>query len=82
MFVIPAAVADTERKFLFDVGARQRFLGAAPEVRLPFLDDTAIIQHGANVPGEIVGIGIVRVDDVSHLRGERENVLVAHGRFR
>ena len=56
------------------LGARQRLVRAAAQVRLALLDDAAVAQRRADVAGEGVGIGIVRIDHVAHLGGER-----AHG---
>src|SRR5262249_17032805 len=52
-FIIPTAVANIARKLLFDVGPRERLVGTATEIRLPFLDHTSIVEHCADVPGEI-----------------------------
>ena len=71
--LIPAAVARVEHEFLLDVGARQRLAGAAAEMRLTLLDDTAIIEHGADVAGESFRIRIVRIDHVAHFRRQREH---------
>src|SRR5262245_64134381 len=65
-------------KFFLDIGPRERLLRAAAEMRLALLDDTTVVEHRANVSGEIVGIRIVGIDLVAHFRGEREHVLVAY----
>src|SRR5437868_15167111 len=66
--LIPAAMAAVQRKFFFDVGAAERLLGAAAEVRLAFLDDAAVGERRANVSGEFVRVWILRIDTVAHLR--------------
>src|SRR6185437_5381656 len=65
-------MADIKSEFFLDVGARQRLLRTATKMRLPLLDDAAVVKYGTNVPGEIFRIGIVRIDDVSNLRRQRE----------
>ena len=59
--------------------ARQRLVHAAADVRLPFLDDAAVAERHAHVAGVALRIGIVRVDDVADLRGEREHARIADG---
>src|SRR5262249_53160052 len=76
--VIPTAMAGVACKFFLDIDPRERLLRAAAEMRLALLDDTAVVEHRANVAGEIVGIRIVGIDLVAHFRGEREHVLVAY----
>jgi hypothetical protein len=75
----PAAVSGIEQKLVLDVGARQRLLRAAAHIGLALLDHRAVAQGGANVAGEIFRIGILRVDPVAHLAGEREYGGVLHG---
>src|ERR1043165_1553755 len=72
--LVPAAMAAVERELLLDVGARQRLLGPAAEMRLALLDDAAVIERRTDVAGELVRIAILRVDAVAHLAGEREHV--------
>src|SRR5688572_2988605 len=74
----PAAVGAIEPELLLDVGAGERLPGAAAHVRLALLERTAVLQLHAHVPGEFVGIGIVRFDLVAHLRRQRAQALVAH----
>ena len=46
-------------------------------MRLPFLDHAAVLQDGAEMAGIIVRIGIIGVDDVFHLGGERKHLGIA-----
>src|SRR4051812_26916375 len=69
-------MARAEREFIFDVLARQWLVGAAADVRLPFLDHAAVVRDGGDVSGEILGIWIARIAAVADLGGERE-----HGRI-
>ena len=59
--------------------ARERLVRAAAHVRLALLDHAAVAQRGADVAGEGLRIGILRVDPVAHLGGEREHGRIAHG---
>src|SRR5262245_22941222 len=63
---VPTAMAHVARKFFLDVGPRERLVPAAAEMRLTLLDDTAVVEHRADVSGEIVRIRIVRIDRVAH----------------
>ena len=60
--LVPAAVAAVERELVLDVGARQRLLRAAAEMRLALLDHAAVGERRADMAGELVRIGIVRID--------------------
>src|SRR5262245_42209760 len=63
---VPTAMANVACKFFLDVGPRERLVGAAAEMRLTLLDDTPVVEHRADVSGEIVRIRIVRIDRVAH----------------
>src|SRR4029079_9040126 len=75
---VPPAVASIEYEFLLDVRARERFVRPAAEMRLSLVYNGAMVKYRANMAGEIVRIGIIRIDHVTDLRREREHVLVAH----
>src|SRR5581483_11460784 len=75
---IPAAVLGVEHELVLDIVARQRLIGTAAEGWLALLDDAAVSQRRADVAGECIRIGIVRVDHVTDLGGERQHRLVAH----
>src|SRR5690348_8506328 len=74
-------MTDIEPEFFLDVGARQRLLRTTAKMRLSFLDDGGVIKYGANMPGEIIRIGIARVDDVSNLCRKREHLGIPHRLF-
>ena len=76
--IAPAAVPGVENKFFLKIGAREQLMRAAAHMRLAFFDDGAIAQGGADVTGEIFRIGILQIDAVAHLGGERENGGIAH----
>src|SRR5947208_7204424 len=75
---LPAAVQAVQAKFFLDVGARQRLMGAAAQMRLPLFDDLPVLQPRAHVAGELVRVEILRIDLVADLRRERADALVAH----
>src|SRR5580704_515091 len=75
----PAAVGGVEQKLVLDVGAGQWLLRAAAHIGLALLDHSAVAQGGADVAGEIFRIGILRIDLVAHLAGERDDGGIAHG---
>src|ERR1043166_190465 len=74
----PSAMAAIERELGENVGARERLLGAAAKMRLALLDHLAVRERHADVAGELVRIGIGRVDAVTDLRGDGEHALVFH----
>src|SRR4051812_46583282 len=76
---IIAAVARVEQEFVFDVLAAERLVRAAAHVRLALLDHAAVAQCHADVTGEVIGIGIVGINAVTHLLGEREHRRLPHG---
>ena len=63
----PAAVGTVPQEFFLDVGARQRLVPAAADMRLPFFQHRAVFQANANMPGVLIGIAVVRIDLVAHL---------------
>ena len=67
-----------EQKLLLDVGAGQRLIGAAAEMRLTFLDHSAIVEDGADVPREGTWIRIIRIDLVADLSRQRQHVRIPH----
>src|SRR4051794_14084937 len=70
---IIAAVARVEQEFVFDVLAAERLVRATAHMRLALLDHAAVAERHADVASEVVGIGIVGIDAVAHLLGEREH---------
>src|SRR3954451_23792771 len=75
---VPSAVAGIEHEFLLDVAAGERLVCTAAQVRLALLDHAAVGKQRADMPGEIVGIRILRIDLVAHLRRKREHVRLPH----
>src|ERR1043165_9917381 len=75
---VVAAVARIEQEFVLEVLAAERLVRPAPHMRLAFLDHAAVAQGGADVAGEVVRIGIVRIDPVADLGGERHDGRLAH----
>ena len=68
----PAAVGAVVPELVLDVGARQRLVRAAAQVRLALLQHGAVLHPHADMPGVFVGVRVVRVDLVAHLAGERD----------
>src|SRR5256885_16864193 len=75
---IPAAVRRVGAELALDLFARERFLHAAADMRLTFLEYTPAPERHPDVPGVGLRIRIVRIDGVAHLGSERENARVAH----
>src|SRR3954471_17773536 len=75
---IIAAVTRVEQEFVFDVFLAERLVRAAPHVRLALLDHAAVAERHADVAGEVVGIGIVGVDAVADLLGQRDHRGLPH----
>src|SRR3954454_14493592 len=75
---VPSAVAGIEHEFLLDVVAGERLVGAAAQMRLALLDDATVGKQRADMSGEIVGIRILRIDPVAHLRRKREHIRLLH----
>src|SRR5262245_60299118 len=76
---IPAAMPAAQRKLFFNIRPRQRLVRAAAHVRLALLDDAPVREHGADVAGIFVRVGIVRVNHVFDLAGERHDSRILHG---
>src|SRR5205085_11765125 len=73
----PAAVRGIEGKFVDHVLPCQRLLGAAAQMRLPFLDDAAVVQGDADVAGIATWIGILGIDHELDFRGQRQHTRIA-----
>src|SRR5215467_6485315 len=76
--VAPAAMRRIERKLLLDILPGERLVRATAHVRLALLDHAAVVEHGADVTGEILRIWIVGIDLVAHLAGEGDHRRIAH----
>src|SRR3954462_9152921 len=50
-------------EFLGDILAAQRLMRAAAQMRLPFLDNAAILHRGADMAGIVRWVGIAQIDD-------------------
>src|SRR5690242_18467541 len=74
----PAPVFAVSPELRLDVGTRQRFLGAAANMRLALLHHRSVVQRGADVPGIRLRVRIVWIYHVAHLAGERENTRILH----
>ena len=72
-------MAAIERELVLDIGARQRLIRAAAEMRLAFFDHAAVVERRADMAGEFVRIGIVRIDVVADLGRQREHARILHG---
>src|SRR3954452_21371797 len=53
-------------EFLGDILPAQRLMRAAAQMRLPLLDNAAVLRRGADMAGIVRWIGIARIDDVLH----------------
>src|SRR5260221_14105157 len=74
---VPAAVGAVGAELLDDFRARERLVAAAAEMRLALLDDAPVGERHLHVAGELVGVGILRIDHIAHLGGERRDLRVA-----
>src|SRR5439155_26206273 len=69
-------------ELLDDGGRRQRTRGPAPAVRLARLEDAAVREPYRHPSRESVRERRLRIDDVSHARGESEQSFVGEARLR
>ena len=60
--------------------SRQRLVGAAAHVRLALFDDIAVAQQRPHMAGIVPGVGIVPIQAVADLGGDREHGADRHGR--
>src|SRR5262249_22094812 len=74
----PATVGAVQPELLLEVRTRKRLVRAAAEMRLALLVHLAVLHPHAHVAGEFIGVGVVGVDLVAHLGGDRTQPRVVH----
>src|SRR6185436_17659822 len=77
----PAAIGAIELELFLHVGARQRLVNAAAHMRLPLFEYLLVFQRDPDMTGEVVGIGILRVDLVADLCREVAQPRLLHALF-
>src|SRR5215510_14551013 len=68
---LPTAMAGIEPELVLDVAAGERLMRAAAQMRLALLDRGPVAQSRADMAGIVRRIGILGIDHVFHLGGER-----------